>query len=114
MFADFAAADCAVLANSRLIAEGVDIPSVDAVVFADPTRSVIRCVQALGRLDVSGKTASLIVPVYVPPGADSEKILGTAYELLGTGHPHQSAAHPCGRRGEGFVRQACGRARDVP
>ncbi|WP_019354710.1 DEAD/DEAH box helicase [Streptomyces sp. AA1529] len=83
IFAAFAAADCAILANSRLIAEGVDIPSVDAVVFADPTRSVIRCVQALGRalrLDTSGKTASLIVPVYVPPGADGENILGTAYE----------------------------------
>ncbi|MFC5959024.1 Helicase associated domain protein [Streptomyces pratens] len=82
-FACFAAAESAVLANSRLIAEGVDIPSVDAVVFADPTRSVIRCVQALGRalrLDVSGKIASLIVPVYVPPGADGENILGTAYE----------------------------------
>ncbi|MCX5095849.1 Helicase associated domain protein [Streptomyces sp. NBC_00365] len=83
IFAAFAAADCAILANSCLIAEGVDIPSVDAIVFADPTRSVIRCVQALGRalsLDVSGKTASLIVPVYVPPGADGEDILGTAYE----------------------------------
>ncbi|MFI6808919.1 helicase-related protein [Streptomyces luteogriseus] len=82
-FTAFAAADCAILANSRLIAEGVDIPSVDAIVFADPTRSVIRCVQALGRalrLDVSGKTASLIVPVYVPPGADGENILGTPYE----------------------------------
>ncbi|MFF9186443.1 DEAD/DEAH box helicase [Streptomyces misionensis] len=83
IFAAFAAAEVAILANSKLIAEGVDIPSVDAVVFADPTRSVIRCVQALGRalrLDVSGKTASLIVPVYVPPGTDGENILGTAYE----------------------------------
>ncbi|MFE1781267.1 Helicase associated domain protein [Streptomyces sp. NPDC059506] len=83
IFDDFAAADCAILANAKLITEGVDIPSVDAVVFADPTRSVIRCAQALGRalrLDVSGKTASLIVPVYVPPGADGEDILGTAYE----------------------------------
>ncbi|GAA1733170.1 MULTISPECIES: DEAD/DEAH box helicase [Streptomyces] len=83
IFDGFSTAECAVLANSRLIAEGVDIPAVDAVVFADPTRSVIRCVQALGRalrLDVSGKTASLIVPVYVPPGADGENILGTAYE----------------------------------
>ncbi|MFJ7772664.1 Helicase associated domain protein [Streptomyces sp. NPDC097107] len=82
-FAAFAAADCAILANSKLIAEGVDIPSVDGIVFADPTRSVIRCVQALGRalrLDVSGKTASLIVPVYIPPGTDGENILGTAYE----------------------------------
>lgn len=83
IFASFAAADIAILANSKLIAEGVDIPSVDAIVFADPTRSVIRCVQALGRalrLDVSGKTASLVVPVYIPPGADGENILGTAYE----------------------------------
>ncbi|MFI2437381.1 Helicase associated domain protein [Streptomyces sp. NPDC018693] len=97
-FAAFAAADCAILTNSRLIAEGVDIPSVDAIVFADPTRSVIRCVQALGRalrLDVSGKTASLIVPVYVPPGADGENILGTAYEPVWAiacalaGHDHR-------------------------
>ncbi|WP_234319882.1 helicase-related protein [Streptomyces sp. NRRL F-5635] len=44
-FTAFAAADCTILANSRRIAEGVDIPSVDAIVFADPTRSVIRCVQ---------------------------------------------------------------------
>ncbi|MFG2212596.1 Helicase associated domain protein [Streptomyces sp. NPDC048638] len=83
IFDDFAAASCAIMTNARLISEGVDIPSVDAVVFADPTRSVIRCVQALGRalrLDVSGKVASLIVPVYVPPGADPEDILGTAYE----------------------------------
>ncbi|WP_328786121.1 DEAD/DEAH box helicase [Streptomyces sp. NBC_00273] len=82
-FAAFAAADHAILTNAKLISEGVDIPSVDAIVFADPTRSVIRCVQALGRalrLDVSGKTASLIVPVYLPPGADPEDILGTAYE----------------------------------
>ncbi|GAA5609780.1 DEAD/DEAH box helicase [Streptomyces platensis] len=83
IFDDFAAASCAIMTNARLISEGVDIPSVDAVVFADPTRSVIRCVQALGRalrLDVSGKVASLIVPVYVPPGADPDDILGTAYE----------------------------------
>ncbi|MEU1630253.1 Helicase associated domain protein [Streptomyces sp. NPDC020096] len=83
IFADFQDADCAILTNAKLIAEGIDIPSVDAVVFADPTRSVVRCVQALGRAlrpDVSGKNASLIVPVYLPPGADPTNILGTAYE----------------------------------
>ncbi|MFB6676450.1 Helicase associated domain protein [Streptomyces sp. NPDC056390] len=83
IFARFAAADSAILANARLIAEGIDIPSVDAIVFADPTRSVVRCVQALGRAlrrDVSGKIASLIVPVYIPPQADPEEILGTPYE----------------------------------
>ncbi|MGW9072942.1 Helicase associated domain protein [Streptomyces yangpuensis] len=83
IFTAFAAAPRAIMANAKLISEGVDIPSVDAIVFADPTRSVIRCVQALGRalrLDVSGKTASLIVPAYLPPDADPEDILGTAYE----------------------------------
>ncbi|MFI0716363.1 Helicase associated domain protein [Streptomyces inhibens] len=82
-FARFATSHCAILANAKVIAEGIDIPSVDAVVFADPTSSVIRTVQGLGRalrVDVSGKVASLIVPVYVPPGADPEDILGTAYE----------------------------------
>ncbi|WP_342450769.1 DEAD/DEAH box helicase [Streptomyces violaceorubidus] len=83
LFARFAASKRAVLANAKVIAEGVDIPSVDAVVFADPTSSIVRCVQGLGRalrLDVSGKTANLIVPVYIPPGADPEDILGTPYE----------------------------------
>ncbi|MBT2526985.1 Helicase associated domain protein [Streptomyces sp. ISL-99] len=83
IFADFAAAQCAIMTNAKLISEGVDIPSVDAIVFADPTRSIVRCVQALGRalrIDVSGKTASLVVPAYVPSGADPSDILGTAYE----------------------------------
>lgn len=83
IFADFAASNRAILTNAKVIAEGVDIPSVDAVVFADPTSSITRCVQGLGRalrIDVSGKTASLIVPVYVPPGPDPEDVLGTAYE----------------------------------
>ncbi|WP_256339997.1 hypothetical protein [Streptomyces sp. 2231.1] len=31
---------------------------------------------------MSGKTASLIVPVYIPPGAEAEIILGTAYEPI--------------------------------
>lgn len=83
IFTRFASSTCAILTNAKVIAEGIDIPSVDAVVFADPTSSIVRCVQGLGRalrLDVSGKTASLIVPLYVPPGADPENILGTPYE----------------------------------
>ncbi|WP_257002386.1 DEAD/DEAH box helicase [Streptomyces sp. WZ.A104] len=83
IFARFAASPRAILTNAKVIAEGIDIPSVDAVVFADPTSSVTRCVQGLGRalrLDVSGKTASLIVPVYIPPSDDPENILGTPYE----------------------------------
>ncbi|MBT2442542.1 Helicase associated domain protein [Streptomyces sp. ISL-36] len=83
IFARFAASPRAILTNAKVIAEGIDIPSVDAVVFADPTSSITRCVQGLGRalrLDVSGKTASLVVPVYIPPSDDPHNILGTPYE----------------------------------
>ncbi|MGW4034537.1 Helicase associated domain protein [Streptomyces sp. NPDC004838] len=98
IFTRFAASPCAILTNAKVIAEGIDIPSVDAVVFADPTSSITRCVQGLGRalrLDVSGKTASLIVPVYIPPGDDPENILGTPYEPVWAittalaGHDHR-------------------------
>ncbi|WP_267958795.1 helicase-related protein, partial [Streptomyces sp. NRRL S-146] len=46
---DFATADRAVLTNAQVLGEGVDLPAVDAVVFADRTASVRRIVQALGR-----------------------------------------------------------------
>ncbi|MDX2854439.1 Helicase associated domain protein [Streptomyces sp. PA03-3a] len=84
VFARFAQAPCAIMANAKVVAEGVDIPSVDAVVFADVSRSVIRVVQALGRAlrqpAQAGKVASLIIPAYIPPAADPADILGTAYE----------------------------------
>ncbi|MDX2854218.1 Helicase associated domain protein [Streptomyces sp. PA03-3a] len=84
VFARFAQAPCAIMTNAKVVAEGVDIPSVDAVVFADVSRSVIRVVQALGRAlrqpAQAGKVASLIIPAYIPPAADPADILGTAYE----------------------------------
>lgn len=46
-FAGFAAARRAILTNAKVIAEDADIPSIDAVVFAEPTRSIVRCVQIL-------------------------------------------------------------------
>lgn len=42
-FAGFAAARRAILTNAKVIAEDVDIPSIDA----EPTRSIVRCVQIL-------------------------------------------------------------------
>ncbi|MGF1427070.1 Helicase associated domain protein [Kitasatospora sp. LaBMicrA B282] len=60
----------AILSNSRLLAEGIDLPAVDAVVFADPKSSVIDIVQAIGRAlrqaYQQGKVAWIIIPVYLP------------------------------------------------
>jgi superfamily II DNA or RNA helicase len=39
----------AVVSNVRCLGEGVDVPSIDAVAFIDPTRSPVEIVQAVGR-----------------------------------------------------------------
>ncbi|MGW6456812.1 Helicase associated domain protein [Streptomyces sp. NPDC055078] len=84
---DFATAERAVLTNSQVLGEGIDLPAVDAVVFADRTASVRRIVQALGRAlrkppTQTTKTASLVIPAYIPHGADPTDLLGTPYEAL--------------------------------
>ncbi|MFI1436723.1 helicase-related protein [Streptomyces lydicus] len=38
-----------VLSSARVLAEGVGIPEADAVVFADPRKSIVDTVQTVGR-----------------------------------------------------------------
>ena len=56
-----------VLANSRVLSEGVDVPELDAVMFCDPRDSGTDVVQAVGRALRRGsggpKTATIIIPV---------------------------------------------------
>ncbi|MEV4228282.1 Helicase associated domain protein [Streptomyces bobili] len=85
--ARFTDAERGVLANAKILGEGVDLPAVDAVVFADRTASVRRIVQALGRAlrkppTLKKKTASLVIPAYIPPDTDPTDLLGTPYEAL--------------------------------
>ena len=71
--------DCAVLSNVRVLNEGVDMPDVDAVVFADPRYSTIDAIQAVGRglrqPPGAGKKTTLIFPVYLHPGTDTADLL---------------------------------------
>jgi superfamily II DNA or RNA helicase len=66
----------AVLSNARLLSEGVDVPAVDAVVFADPRHSTVDIIQAIGRAVRLGgrpdKVATIIVPILAEPGTDVE------------------------------------------
>ncbi|MEV7215329.1 helicase-related protein [Kitasatospora cineracea] len=59
-----------IIRNSRLLNEGIDVRSVDAIVFADPKSSVIDIVQAVGRAlrqaYRQGKVSWVIIPVYLP------------------------------------------------
>lgn len=86
-FASHTADTPAVLSNARVLGEGIDVPAIDAVVFADPKNSPVDTVQAVGRAlrqqPGSGKKATLVVPVYLTPDEDPEDLLGAdAYTPL--------------------------------
>jgi superfamily II DNA or RNA helicase len=68
------------MTNARCLTEGVDVPAIDCVVFADPKRSRIDIVQAAGRaLRVSaGKDYGyILLPLVVPRGMDFEEFAET-------------------------------------
>ncbi|MFF3941738.1 DEAD/DEAH box helicase [Streptomyces phaeofaciens] len=77
----------AVLSNCRVLGEGVDIRAVDSVALLDPKGAPHDIVQAIGRAlrqkPGEGKLASLIVPVFLPPGEQPEDMLSSgAYRPL--------------------------------
>jgi len=82
--------NCArVICNAKLLTEGVDVPSLDAVVFMEPRDSQVDIVQAVGRVmrRVEGKKLGyIVIPVPVPPGEDLAAALeagGSGYESVG-------------------------------
>ena len=46
---EFAKSPRALITNARCLTEGVDVPNIDCIVFADPRKSKVDIVQALGR-----------------------------------------------------------------
>ncbi|MEE1044347.1 MAG: type ISP restriction/modification enzyme [Olegusella sp.] len=76
--------ECRVLTNARCLAEGVDVPSLDAVIFFAPRKSEVDVVQAVGRVmrtftdKRTGKEKELgyiILPVFIPAGVTPEEAL---------------------------------------
>ncbi|MDP2137200.1 MAG: DEAD/DEAH box helicase family protein [Candidatus Didemnitutus sp.] len=75
----FLATAPSLVTNARCLTEGVDVPSIDCVFFADPKGSTIEIVQAAGRalrLDPSsGKTMGyILLPLVVKDGVTLEAI----------------------------------------
>ncbi|MGW7263520.1 DEAD/DEAH box helicase [Streptomyces sp. NPDC054842] len=67
-----------ILTNARCLSEGVDVPSLDAVLFLNPRNSVVDVVQSVGRVMrvAPGKNYGyIILPVAVPAGMTPEKAL---------------------------------------
>jgi len=64
----FATAERSLVTNARCLTEGVDVPGIDCVLFADPKRSRVDIVQAVGRAlrPAPGKALGyVVIPVLV-------------------------------------------------
>ena len=69
---------CHILSNARCLTEGIDVPSLDAVLFLQPRKSQIDVVQAVGRVmrRAEGKKwGYIILPIVVPAGEDPNAAL---------------------------------------
>lgn len=75
----------ALITNARCLTEGVDIPNIDCILFADPKRSTIDIVQAVGRaLRISnGKQFGyVIIPVLSNSKNEKQLIADESYSDL--------------------------------
>lgn len=69
---------CRILSNARCLSEGVDVPSLDAILFLHPRKSQIDVVQSVGRVmrRADGKNMGyVILPIGVPAGMQPEEAL---------------------------------------
>lgn len=69
---------CHVLSNVRCLSEGVDVPSLDAVMFLSARNSQVDVVQSVGRVmrkSKGKKYGYIIIPVIIPSDADASEAL---------------------------------------
>ena len=70
--------ECRILTNARCLAEGIDVPTLDAVIFFNAKNSTVDVVQAVGRVmrKAPGKQFGyIILPIFVPSGMTPEQAL---------------------------------------
>ena len=70
--------DCRILTNVRCLSEGVDVPSLDAVMFLSARNSEVDVVQSVGRVmrrSPGKKYGYIIIPVLVPSDVEADKAL---------------------------------------
>jgi len=72
--------ECRVLTNARCLSEGVDVPSLDAVLFLSARNSQVDVVQSVGRVmrlapGTKKKYGYIIIPVVVPSTEEADVAL---------------------------------------
>ena len=89
---------CRILSNARVLTEGVDVPSLDAVIFLNSRTSTVDITQAVGRAmrTAPGKSKGyIVIPVVVPDGASPQEMLEasdfqTVWEVVRALRSHDS------------------------
>lgn len=70
--------ECRILTNVRVLSEGVDVPSLDAVLFLSARNSQVDVVQSVGRVmrkSPGKKYGYIIIPVVVPADVEPDRAL---------------------------------------
>lgn len=70
--------ECRIITNVRVLSEGVDVPSLDAVLFLSARNSQVDVVQSVGRVmrrSEGKKYGYIIIPVVVPSDVEADKAL---------------------------------------
>ena len=84
---------CKILFNVRCLSEGIDVPSLDAVIFLSPRKSEVEIVQTVGRVmrvdkEKKKKRGYVIIPILLPEQAvakdflDNSEEFGTVWKIL--------------------------------
>jgi superfamily II DNA or RNA helicase len=85
---EFASSNKAIITNAKCLTEGVDVPNIDCVLFADPRKSTVDIVQAVGRAlrKKEGKQFGyVILPVFTKSKTKEEIIESAEFkEILST------------------------------
>ena len=85
ILSDFANNPPSIITNAQCLSEGVDVPSIDAVIFVDPKQSKVDITQAIGRALRKGSKSKgksyIIVPVIIDK-KDSDSIEEAYQQIL--------------------------------
>ena len=66
---------CRILSNAKCLSEGVDVPTLDAVLFLNPRNSIVDVVQSVGRAmrKAEGKKYGyIIIPITIPSNIEPD------------------------------------------
>ena len=70
--------ECRIITNVRVLSEGVDVPSLDAVLFLSGRNSQVDVVQSVGRVmrkSPGKKYGYIVIPVVVPSDVEADRAL---------------------------------------